>query len=173
MRKTNAQFVKEAILIHKNKYDYSQVDYKNAHEKIKIICPIHGEFLHPPHSHLRGEGCQECGITQISKGELKIIDFLNNKDIVFNRQKTFPGCKYIQLLQFDFYLPFYNVCVEFDGIQHFKPISLFGGETMLLQTQLRDTIKNKYCEDNNIPLLRIKYNENIENKLNAFLKKLF
>jgi len=42
--RTTAEFINKSNLIHKNKYDYSLVDYKNSHSKIKINCPIHGEF---------------------------------------------------------------------------------------------------------------------------------
>ena len=53
-------FTTKADKIHENKYDYSLVDYKNAHTKIKIICPIHGEFEQTPNSHLSGQGCHKC-----------------------------------------------------------------------------------------------------------------
>ena len=58
---TNKLFVERAILIHNEKnYDYSKVEYVNSKNKIKIICPIHGEFEQLPHSHLRGSGCPKC-----------------------------------------------------------------------------------------------------------------
>ena len=48
---------------HGDRYDYSQTIYKNAREKVKIICKKHGEFLQVPHSHFRGTGCPECAKT--------------------------------------------------------------------------------------------------------------
>ena len=68
-------------------------------------------------------------------------------------------------MPFDFYLPELNICVEFDGIQHFKPIKYFGGEKTLKITQKHDKMKNEYCKENNIHLIRIKYNEKIMKKL--------
>ena len=62
-------------------------------------------------------------------------------------------------LSFDFYLPELKTCIEFDGIQHFKPINDFGGKNEFKNVQKRDNCKNKWCEDNNIKLIRIKYNE--------------
>jgi len=60
-RKTTEQFIKEAIKIHDDKYDYSRVEYKNAGEKVTIICKEHGEFLQTPNSHLSKEsGCIKC-----------------------------------------------------------------------------------------------------------------
>lgn len=58
--KTNKQFIEKAIEIHGNRYDYTKVNYKNAHSKISIICRTHGFFKQTPNSHLRGRGCRKC-----------------------------------------------------------------------------------------------------------------
>jgi hypothetical protein len=62
-RKLKSEFINEAKLVHGDKYDYSLVDYKTSKIKIKIICPIHGEFEQIPSNHLRGRGCLYCGGT--------------------------------------------------------------------------------------------------------------
>ena len=54
------QFIKKAKKIHGDKYDYSLVDYKNNHTKVKIICPIHGEFEQIPYVHLKGANGCDC-----------------------------------------------------------------------------------------------------------------
>lgn len=59
-RKDVETFIKEAKKIHKDKYDYSKVEYINNKTKVCIICPTHGEFWQTPHSHLKGQGCPEC-----------------------------------------------------------------------------------------------------------------
>lgn len=59
-RKTKDDFIKEANDIHKGEYDYSKAEYKNAHTKICIICPQHGEFYQTPTNHLNGNGCPKC-----------------------------------------------------------------------------------------------------------------
>ena len=61
---TTDYFIKKARAIHGNKYDYSQVDYKGWNIKVKIICPIHGEFYQSPSDHLKGHGCVRCGNSQ-------------------------------------------------------------------------------------------------------------
>lgn len=61
MRYTTDAFIEKANKIHNNKYDYSKVDFKNVNTKVKIICPIHGEFEQKPFNHLRGQGCRKCG----------------------------------------------------------------------------------------------------------------
>jgi len=55
---------------HGNKYDYSYVDYNNMKTKIKIICPIHGEFLQTPTEHIKG-GCKRCHSTRLTTSEVK------------------------------------------------------------------------------------------------------
>lgn len=55
------RFIKKAKEKHENKYDYSKVEYVDAHTKICVICPIHGEFWITPNSHLNGSACPECG----------------------------------------------------------------------------------------------------------------
>lgn len=59
-RKDTNSFIKEAINLNGDKYDYSKVAYINAHTKVKIICPIHGEFYQRPNGHLKGQGCPKC-----------------------------------------------------------------------------------------------------------------
>ena len=57
---TTEQFIEKAKSIHGDKYDYSKVKYVNAHAKVCIICPEHGEFLVSPSNHLRERGCPKC-----------------------------------------------------------------------------------------------------------------
>jgi hypothetical protein len=57
---TLEQFLNKAKEIHKNKYSYSNVAYKNTETNVSITCNIHGEFLQSPHSHSSGQGCPKC-----------------------------------------------------------------------------------------------------------------
>ena len=143
------------------------VEYKTNNKKVKIICKDHGIFEQTPTLHYSGFGCSICNSS--SKGELKIFKYLKNYKINFENQYSFKNCRNILPLPFDFYLPDHNLCIEYDGIQHFKPIIQFGGDIEFKKVQLRDKIKTKYCNDNNIKLLRIKYNENIIEKLDDFV----
>jgi len=164
-------FIKKSIKIHGNKYDYSKVEYKNNKTYIKIICPKHGEFMQRPANHLTGYGCAVC---KESTGELKIASELEKLNIEFIRQKSFPNCLRQKNLLFDFYLPKHNICIEYDGRQHFEEIELFGGKEYLKLLQESDKIKNYYCKNNKIKLLRIShvnYN-NIENLLIKFINQV-
>ena len=163
----NNKFIEAAKIIHKDKYDYSEVKYIGTYVNVKIKCFIHGTFEQTPHNHLSGQGCPTC---KQSKGEIKIENFLLNNNIIFVYQKTFSNCKFKRNLVFDFYLPEQNICIEYDGAQHFKINKHFGGIESLKLQQKKDEIKNEYCKNNNINLIRIKYNENVENELN---KKIY
>jgi hypothetical protein len=57
---TTEEFIKKAINVHGNKYDYSKVNYKNSATKVCIICHEHGEFYQTPHNHLHGQNCPFC-----------------------------------------------------------------------------------------------------------------
>lgn len=171
-KKEQEQFIQEAVAVHKERYDYSLVKYVNYSTPVEIICKkCNRHFWQTPGNHLSGTGCPYC---RESKGEKAIFEYLTEHNIDFKRQHKFPDCKNINPLPFDFYLPEYNTCVEFDGIQHFEPSEFFGGEEGFKNLQVRDAIKNQFCSDNNIKLIRIKYDENIEKKLNEELlwKKL-
>ena len=100
-----------------------------------------------------------------SKGENIIDNYLKSVNINYIRQYKFDNCKNKRKLPFDFYIPDYNVCIEYDGIQHYESVKRFGGVDNLLKIQQKDKIKNEYCLNNNIRLIRIKYNENIYDKL--------
>ena len=162
LRSNTVEFIKKAKIIHEEKYDYSFVEYVNSKLKVKIVCQIHGGFWQTPNDHLDGVGCPNCFE---SKGEKCIRIFLEKNKIKYIREKKFDDCRHIKPLPFDFYLPDHNLLVEYDGIQHFESIKYFGGENALFLNQLKDKIKTDYAITNNIKLIRIKYSENIEEKL--------
>lgn len=98
-----------------------------------------------------------CGCL-LSKGEQKISNILQNLNLSFDKQRRFDGCinpRTGYSLKFDFYLPNYNCCIEYDGQQHFFETSLCSDS--LKERQKRDEIKNQYCKDNDIKLIRIPY----------------
>jgi len=160
-RKNTDEFILQASNIHINLYDYSQVNYINAFTKVKIICPIHGEFTQLPNSHLNGSGCSIC---KNSRGERLIQQLLVENNIKFIPQKTFNNCRGKRnLLPFDFYLPDYNTCIEYDGEQHFTGWN--HNKDYLKLSQERDAIKTDYCNTNNISLIRIRYDEDIKQRV--------
>lgn len=154
---------------HNHKYNYCLSNYKNNQTKIKIMCKNHGEFEQTPAAHLKGQGCPVC---KESKGEAEIKKFLFRNNIKFTQQYRFNDCVNIKPLPFDFYLPDYNTCIEFNGKQHYISIAYWGGDKSLLLQQRRDKIKMEYCRDNNIPLMVIKYDENVIEKLDDLFNRV-
>lgn len=166
------EFIEKAVNIHGNKYDYSLVDYINSMTKVCIICKKHGKFYQTPNSHTsRKQGCPIC---RESKGEKKLRKFFISNNIKFESQVKIKGCKYKSDLIFDYYLPEYKLYIEYDGIQHYKPIKGFGGEEELNKIKIRDNIKNKFIINNKLCLLRLPYTLDENNKLfetlNAILR---
>ncbi len=167
-KKSINEFITQAKEKHNNRYNYTLVNYLNNETKVKIICQIHDIFEQTPAAHLRGQGCPIC---KESKGEITIRNYLIEKKIVFTPQKRFNDCRYILPLPFDFYLPDYNICVEFNGHQHYLSNHNFGSKNNEYEKIIfRDKIKLDYCLINKIPLLVISYKENIIEKLSNFLK---
>lgn len=103
-----------------------------------------------------------CGCL-LSKGEQKIQSILQKLNINFATQYSFPDCinpKTSKRLKFDFYLLKYNLCIEYDGIQHYHYTnSGWNTEENFKSTQYRDSVKNKFCKNNNINLIRIPYTD--------------
>jgi hypothetical protein len=154
---TLQQFIDKAIKIHDKKFDYSYIkEYKNNHCKVPIMCLQCNNIFHQiPNSHLLGIGCPKC---RISKGELAIEQFLKEHNIQYEIQKTFNDCRGKKRpLPFDFYLPDHNICIEFDGRQHFEYVKRFGSIDNFNIIKLHDSIKNQYCIDKKIKLIRIPY----------------
>lgn len=145
-----------------DRYDYSKVVYTGARGgKIIVICKDHGDFKQLANNHLHmAAGCPKC---KRSVGETVIEDYLIEQKLNYFSEHSFPTCKYKRVLFFDFYLPEYNTCIEFDGAQHFNPKTHMNGKAIegkdFETMKLRDEIKNKYCFDNNIKLIRISYLE--------------
>jgi len=150
--------------LHNNKYNYD-MNFNKTSNKIEILCDKHGIFYQTLNNHLDGHGCPFCNE---SSGEKKINQYLSEKNIKFERQKTFSSCKDKRKLPFDFYLCDYNLCIEYDGEQHFMIVEEWGGEEKFLIIKKHDEIKNEFCWKNSIKLLRINYEEKIEEKISNF-----
>jgi len=116
-----------------------------------------------------------CGCRHQSKWEIFIGEYLSLLGVTFQPQKRFKDCKnkkQTDMLPFDFYLPDYNLCIEYDGEHHFRPIESWGGYDKFLINQENDNIKNQYCKDNNIALLRLPYTYSKDDIKNEILNIL-
>lgn len=114
---------------------------------------------------IQGTGCPICSS---SRGERVVRRYLKGRSIDFNHQHTFEDCRYKSVLFFDFYLPKLQIAIEYDGRQHFEPVDAFGGKREFREIQQRDAVKDRYCKENNIKLIRIPYTEE---SVEAYLKE--
>lgn len=156
-------------------FGFLKVIEKDASSKSKIpmwrcLCENCGRETVVRSSALRGGAQISCGCIK-SKTELLIAEFLDKYNIVYEKNKKFIGCKDKRSLYFDFWLSSYGICLEFDGAQHYKEVPYWDKKYDLSDRQRRDAIKTKYCEENDIILLRIPYweKDNIESILSDWL----
>lgn len=88
---TTAEFVKKAIEVHGDKYDYSKVEYMGTHKNVCIICPMHGNFLQTPANHLNGRGCPKCG----GNGKLTASEFIKRAREVHSDKYNYSKVEYV------------------------------------------------------------------------------
>lgn len=173
--KDNDTFLKELKAKKENKYIPLE-KYETAKAHIKVQCTKCGFIWRVTPDKLLNadQDCPDCngfGAGGNSKGSRKIEDYLCKNNIPFVKEKTFKTLKSLDTnhyLRFDFYLTNNNTCIEYDGEQHFKPSEIFGGVESFERTKIHDEMKNKFCKDNNIKLIRIPYFEikNLDTILN-------
>lgn len=112
-------------------------------------------------------GCEYSGHLHIPKrcpscehyywGEKHIQNYLESHGINYIPQHRFIDCKNKRPLPFDFYLPNLNICIEYQGKQHYEPCDWFGGNESFLAQKRNDKIKKDYCNANGIELIEIDY----------------
>jgi hypothetical protein len=178
MTSTTKQFIEKARKEWGDRYDYSLVDYKNNNTPVKILCnnPEHrkeqkkvtGEeyFLQTPRGHLQGhEGCPQHNRERTApKGETLLLQTLSElgyeegKD--YKVQYPYPGLTGEATkrgLTADTYLPSLDTIIEYDGEFHFKPGRFSNSEEKFRKQVMYDRLKNAYCKENGITLIRIPY----------------
>lgn len=113
VKPTTEEFIRRAIKLHGDKYDYSEVDYKNSQTKIYIGCPEHGIFQQFPNIHLRGWGCPECIESRVtSKGEKELCQYIKS---VYSGKVLENTRKFIGRKELDIYLPELKLAFEYNG----------------------------------------------------------
>lgn len=165
IRKSHIQYIDDLSKVNINIEPIEE--YINTDTNILHQCKICGHrwSIKPNHT-LLGHGCPMCNE---SRGERCVSLWLQKYNFKYIPQYKFDDCRDKLPLPFDFYLPQYNICIEYDGEQHFKSKDWFGGKETFNVLQHHDNLKNDYCKNHNITLLRISYQQDIEEELNKFL----
>lgn len=154
-KKFSYEYVKTIIESKNNNKLISKV-YDGSNGLLKIECgscgnPFKSSLSNYESHNLTGK-CPDCNCN--SYGEYLMSLILDKYKISYIRQKTFDECRDKKLMPFDFYLPDYNLCIEYDGEGHYEPCF---GEDSYLKTLLHDSMKNWHCKWNNIDILHIPY----------------
>lgn len=170
--------LKEIKLKIKGKYgdifDYSTLEYYDSDNdnykrtKIKILNKLSGDFLIKCPSNIM----KTIGTSSISVGEMLVEKVLKDLKIKYQSQYRFDECRNKKPLPFDFYCPNLNLCIEYNGIQHYQPVDYFGGNKRYVYQKKCDDIKENFCSDNDINLIVLKYDMNIEDiyeKINTYI----
>lgn len=148
---------------------------KTGHKLYRCLCDCGNEIVLQTNQ-LSTHHTSSCGCL-LSYYNMYINQFLTDSKIDFKSEHiVWISDNYYR---FDFYLPQYNLFIEYDGEQHYKPVRHYNQsdeeiKSSFKKTQEHDRIKNLYCEENNINLLRIPYweKENIETIINSYLQRL-
>ena len=167
------EFERRANQIHHNKYSYELAVYKEEKSKVWVRCPEHGYFEITAEHHMEGFGCPICSFT---RGEQAIYNYLSEHDIQFEYQYEFASTDLFSSntkFRVDFWLEKLNTIIEYNGEQHYKPVSIYGGEERYTIQQERDESLRIFCNQNNITLIEVPYwdysniDEILQNKLKS------
>lgn len=158
-KKSKIYTLEKAKKILMNKWKIELIEFKDIHSDCKYKCQCgHINTITYGTLYISGPWCPYCMKTK-SKGEEYIKKLLMDNNIDFKYEKTFEDLKYVGKLKIDFFLPKYNVAIEVDGDHHRKPV-YYGSRNNLEVIQTRDKIKDDYCKEYFIELIRIPYNGN-------------
>ena len=166
---TTEEWVEKAKEVHKNKYDYSKVEYINTNTKVKIICIDHGEFEQTPNAHVnQQQGCPCCNIFKSESLCRSILNNLTTSNFIKARPTFLGG------LELDGYCEELKCAFEYNGKQHYYYNKHFhrNGIKDLISQNIRDKIKKQICEENGIKLISIPYNYDHKNpkELGEYIK---
>lgn len=118
------------------------------------------EYSAQPNKFVFGNRCPKCntGLSQgKSRGETIIAEVLDEWGIAYEEQKTFKDLKDIHSLSYDFFVPDYNLLIEYQGMQHYKKTLLTGTDEKFERQQAHDKQKKEYAHNNTYTLLEIPY----------------
>lgn len=144
---------------------------------IKVICSCGEEYIVDIYRLTGGQDrCAKCSGSQSSL-ETSVERHLGAMGLKYNKQHRFKDCRNKEMLPFDFYVHDFGL-IESDGEGHYRPVKFNGvdierAKKIYNKTKKNDEIKNKYCEENNIRLLRIPYwefeDDTYKNSINQWL----
>ena len=166
-RKTNEQFKKEVLDLVGNDYTFLD-DYVNNATKLRVKHNVCGNVykVRPEDFFSHNTRCPYCNSP---KGEDIINKILKSLGINYKYQKTFSDLKDNKLLSYDFFIPDQNILIEYQGIQHYQPITYFGGNARFELQQRHDKMKSDYAKSHHYKLIAVPYTEGTFGKIKKYL----
>lgn len=159
------EFVAKAKVKHgDDRYDYSKSIYTGANNKLVITCKTHGDFEQLARNHLYGKGCPVCSASQ---AEVAVEEYLKQEGYKYETQVEYLDCKDQKVLPFDFRVTLEDgsrILLEIDGDQHRRMVFT---QEAFEYTQRHDKIKNDYCLQNGIKLIRLEYTDRYSAKVSV------
>jgi len=153
-----SEFIEKAKQIHKNKYDYSKVEYINNRIPVIIICKIHGEFIQQPDVHINQKcGCPSC----VNKTEFLFLKKIQEFYPTLKKQYKVEWCKNKNCLPFDFVIEELKIIIEIDGPQHFIQVANWTSPEIQKE---KDKYKINCANENGFSVIRLLQIDIFKNK---------
>lgn len=167
------EFIKRCKELYGDEYDYSQTIYSKMEEKVKVICPKHGEFWQRPYDHLHGHGCPKCGIIQ-SRGENEIYEYVGSffDNVEHSNRSVLNG------YEIDIFIPSMNVGIEYNGLkwhsEKFRSRNYHLEKTQLANkngVKLIQIFEDEYIHHKDIVLSKIRRILRIDNNIPSVMAR--
>ena len=167
-KKTDEDFKQEVYDLVGDEYTFLD-KYVNARTKLRVRHNECGSIYKVrPDDFIHGCRCPYCNSP---KGETVISKVLDTLNLSYETQQTFNDLKDKTYLSYDFYIPDQNILIEYQGIQHYQPVDIFGGETQFKTQQKHDKMKLDYAKNHGYNLILVPYTEDTFYKIKKYLIK--
>ncbi len=166
-RKADSQFKQDVFSLVNNDYTFLDT-YVNNHTKLRVKHSKCGNIyeVRPTDFLDHHARCPYCNMPKTEKIIAKILDTLGIK---YEIQKTFDDLRDTQPLSYDFYIPDQNILIEYQGLQHYQSINLYGGDDKFKLQQKHDQMKADYAKTHHYNLITVPYTEDTFSKIKRCL----
>lgn len=158
----------EAVSYFKEKKYTLISEYTNNHTPVKTKCPEGHLYEVRLKDFKKGYRCPQCN-RNTPQGERILYHLLKSNQIPFEYQKSVDDNEYIRHI-FDFVVAD-KFIIEYDGIQHFKPIKYFGGEEAFELQHVKDQMKDEYARKHHYQMIRIPYTLSTPHEIARYLSQ--
>ena len=166
IKKTDTQFKQEVKNLVGNEYIFLD-DYITNKTKLRVVHnKCNNIYEVTPSDFLTGYRCPYCNSP---KGEVTINKILKSLGIDYEYQKTFGDLKDDSTLSYDFFIPTQSILIEYQGVQHYRPVNHFGGKPKFKVQQKHDKMKSDYAKTHNYKLIAVPYTEDTFSKIKKYL----